>query len=125
MKCKYVVLLFTFVMTACAPPAYLLAEPSQTPSYESSPELPQSTKVQEPMTDTPQPLKTPRNTHVTNCDFLTIRKTPGITGTAIGYIPVRAEVEIMSTCDGDGWRMVRYGNLTGWVNADYLVIGCL
>lgn len=55
---------------------------------------------------------------------LHLRSNAGIDAPVIYWLKMGSVVNVLGPCDADGWRQVQAGDLTGWVNADYLDKGC-
>jgi hypothetical protein len=121
-KPVFVVIVLVLASMACGstPVANTVTElPTVTATTTSAPELPVYA------TQTPQDE---RNevvaVIVADCLFLTLRGRPNHKASALAYLPVGSPVVPLSTCDANGWREVVADNLIGFVNADYLSIGC-
>jgi len=67
---------------------------------------------------------TPKNATVNALRALWVREASGHTSPISGILDSGTSVELLSECDEIGWREIKSGTLTGWVNADYLSGGC-
>jgi hypothetical protein len=100
--------------------------PTQTPA--TPPPSPTST-LPPPPTDTPVPpiVVTPGLYTVVNVasdDVLNVREQPGVVHPIVGTIPPYGmDVEVTGVgeeVDGAVWVLIRYQDITGWVNSNYL-----